>query len=403
MAWSLTGLLIRAAESMGLHRDGPPSSTIAPFEAELRRRLWWHICFLDSKLSDCLVSEVSITESIFDTRVPMHLDDDDIRPQMTSSPTPRRRFTDLSLCLVQCDLWRLGRRIRSSMSRHNGLESEQRGQTLDEAISKAKTRFADDWLVHLDVDNPFHSFIETMVRIDLSLYDLAIHYNDAAAPSTPPQGHDLDNEVGFNVKSFATALACIEATLAQEATNSRWAWFVRSHIPWPALTSLVSQLRSLPWGPTCERAWVAARSVCGYSPPSALGEPFYKPLRSLMAAAQRHRGQEMQRLGTLPGASGREGAGWRVSTDRMGFDTAALEDVLALEMGASRGAGAEGAEGVVGRLMGLDGLGCLMNLDDGWDNIMGVGPGGGLLSKVAQNSTECGCENDLLVSDVGYQ
>lgn len=48
--WSLIGLAIRASQSFGLHKDGVHWG-LSPFEIEMRRRLWWHLCALDSRIS----------------------------------------------------------------------------------------------------------------------------------------------------------------------------------------------------------------------------------------------------------------------------------------------------------------------------------------------------------------
>lgn len=43
--WTLTGLLLRMGHSIGVHRDGAQFG-LAPFDTEMRRRLWWQICTL---------------------------------------------------------------------------------------------------------------------------------------------------------------------------------------------------------------------------------------------------------------------------------------------------------------------------------------------------------------------
>lgn len=49
--WTLTGLVVRLAQSLGCHRDGSHFD-MSPFECEMRRRLWWHVCILDSRSSE---------------------------------------------------------------------------------------------------------------------------------------------------------------------------------------------------------------------------------------------------------------------------------------------------------------------------------------------------------------
>lgn len=48
--WTLTGLIVRIAQNLGIHRDGSHFN-VSPFEIEMRRRLWWQICLLDARAS----------------------------------------------------------------------------------------------------------------------------------------------------------------------------------------------------------------------------------------------------------------------------------------------------------------------------------------------------------------
>lgn len=51
LSWNLTGLAVRLLQSLGLHRDGS-SLNLSKFDAEMRRRLWWSICLLDTPASE---------------------------------------------------------------------------------------------------------------------------------------------------------------------------------------------------------------------------------------------------------------------------------------------------------------------------------------------------------------
>lgn len=46
-SWNTTGLAVRLAQSLGMHRDGDALHP-GPFDAEMRRRLWWGLCILDT-------------------------------------------------------------------------------------------------------------------------------------------------------------------------------------------------------------------------------------------------------------------------------------------------------------------------------------------------------------------
>lgn len=89
-AWSLTGLVFHIAQAMGLHRDGTLFG-LPPFDTEMRRRLWWQICILDSRGSEYHGYEPIVAggQRNFDTRMPLHVNDVDISPEMKASPAER--------------------------------------------------------------------------------------------------------------------------------------------------------------------------------------------------------------------------------------------------------------------------------------------------------------------------
>ncbi|KAJ9149221.1 hypothetical protein NKR23_g4298 [Pleurostoma richardsiae] len=378
VVWSLTGLLIRAAESMGLHRDRPHLSSLSPFETEMRRRLWWHICFLDAKMGDCQVSEVSINEGIFDTREPTNLNDADIDLNMTAVPAAREGFTDMTPCLVRCEIWRLARRKMSLTSRH-GPQGAEALPELDELLSKSRKSLAELWLPHLQLDIQLHAFLSTMVRIEFTQYDLVIHhpgYGKDGAIST--RGPGADQRYHY----FLSSLASIESALALETApeTARWGWASRSYVQWPAITTLLGNLCSQPWGPTCERAWTSVKRICSFIPGTALNEPLHQPICMLMTAAARHRSKELERLRVLPAVAeqlrhletvhyANETATWALSADRLGFETAIAEERLTIETKVSTGRATHCTAST-----SVDSLGIMASLGDLWDDVAEAAP-----------------------------
>ena len=48
--WLMIGLAMRAAQTLGLHKDGILWG-LSSFCVEMRRRLWWQLCALDGRVS----------------------------------------------------------------------------------------------------------------------------------------------------------------------------------------------------------------------------------------------------------------------------------------------------------------------------------------------------------------
>lgn len=66
--WTLTGLVVRIAQTLGVHRDGTHFG-LDPFTVEMRRRLWWQVCMLDSRSSEDHGCDPTIVEAQFDTKM----------------------------------------------------------------------------------------------------------------------------------------------------------------------------------------------------------------------------------------------------------------------------------------------------------------------------------------------
>jgi hypothetical protein len=66
--WTMTGLVVRISQTLGIHRDGSHFH-LAPFEIEMRRRLWWQVCILDARASEDHGCDPTIVEAQFDTKM----------------------------------------------------------------------------------------------------------------------------------------------------------------------------------------------------------------------------------------------------------------------------------------------------------------------------------------------
>lgn len=87
------------AEALGLHVHNP-SSSLKPFELEMRRRLWHQICVLDINSSIDRGTEPIIAKRFTTALTPLNVNDTDLFPDMDALPPPRDDFTDVSFCLM---------------------------------------------------------------------------------------------------------------------------------------------------------------------------------------------------------------------------------------------------------------------------------------------------------------
>jgi hypothetical protein len=345
--WSLTGLLIRTAVATGLHRDPSHFPVIKPCEAEVRRRLWWHICFLDLRVGDSYTSELSIPESLFNTKDPTNLNDADLAADTQTSPAPQNGFTDVTFCLLRCKLWRLIRRLQalSGQCRQNP-SVENYGQQF-ETLCSAYSAIRAEVLEFLDLNNPLHSFVNGFARLAMLRAELAVdqvHSSGVLAPD------DAQSRQGWN-RIFLLSVANLEFELELRNTPSahQWDWIFNGCIPWPAVSIVLAQLCQRPWGPSYERAWTVASQYVDRIPRAARKEALHRPICQLVEDVRNHRETELSRirdnadiarqLGLLPPLKPLETDTWLSSVaEHCSLDTSAAEKELELEMMVSTGA-----------------------------------------------------------------
>ncbi|KAI0426723.1 hypothetical protein F5Y09DRAFT_333936 [Xylaria sp. FL1042] len=292
--WTLAGLLMRIAVGMGLYRDGSHFPNVSAFDAEIRRRVWYHICLLDSHVGDCEPSSVGITENLFDTKQPSNLNDADITPVMATLPASSDRYTDSTLCVLRCRLWRFGRRFRSSISVELSPDKATTAHRR-RMLAEIRKSMAKDLKHYLNPrENQFHRLILSVV-LELSKFDHIIH---VANNFKPIHGEDE------SLKAFALAVASLQ-----------------------------------------HMAWALAKKAFVHLSEGMYRYPMWQPLQELMNSVEKHRDVQMQKLrGNLTWAESLTRIGAlqfpipeirEFSNGKEAFDTSATEERLALEIEAS--------------------------------------------------------------------
>ncbi|KAL2754910.1 hypothetical protein ACRALDRAFT_1011066, partial [Sodiomyces alcalophilus JCM 7366] len=110
-AWVLSGVLIRIAYKMGLHRDGKRLN-LPPFETEMRRRVWWQIIMLDCKHAVTSGFADTLLPWGWDTEIPTNIDDSNLFRGSTEPIQPREGPTEMIFCIIFCEIGRFISRNR---------------------------------------------------------------------------------------------------------------------------------------------------------------------------------------------------------------------------------------------------------------------------------------------------
>ncbi len=275
---------------MELHRDGSHFANITIFEIEMRRRLWWQICYIDSRSDGVQVSEYKISEAMFDTERPANTNDADLDPGMSKAPIITDRWTDMTVFLIRCEVWRLSRRLQSVIAASSASTSGTDERL--ELFRQSQAKIEDTYLKHLNPNEPLHSFVATSVRLFLINVDLILHTKQQSARARTPQSTDTSP----SNKVVMSSLSIIEYVYAlqNERGWSGWSWQIQGRQPpWHPLRVVLGHLCARRWGPICERAWSSAKRSLDSLSEAVRSDPRYQQLSALASAVQQHQADEV--------------------------------------------------------------------------------------------------------------
>jgi hypothetical protein len=189
--WTLTGMAVRIAQSLGIHRDGTHFNLL-PFEVEMRRRLWWQVCILDARSSEDHGCDPTIVETQFDTKMPLNVNDTDLDPKMQHFPVERIGFTDMTFSLIRFEVTNIFRRllyVPTNPSPCTELFANLTIADKEKWISDCHQRLEDKYLKNSDMSIPLYWVTATIARLVMSKMWLMIYHphqrRDGGKSSSP--------------------------------------------------------------------------------------------------------------------------------------------------------------------------------------------------------------------------
>lgn len=103
---------VRCAQLIKLEED--PEGRYPPFEVEYRRRLWFHLCGLESRTAEEGGSRKYSILKGQTVQMPRNLNDCDLNPRMTTSPQSRFGVTDSTFPILRYDNFLISQTSRTT-------------------------------------------------------------------------------------------------------------------------------------------------------------------------------------------------------------------------------------------------------------------------------------------------
>ncbi|KAI1073758.1 hypothetical protein F5B20DRAFT_586954 [Whalleya microplaca] len=249
----LTGIGVRLAHRIGLHRDGAQFD-LSPFEVEERRRLWWTLAGFDRRIGELCGSVITAISNGGNCKLPLNINDTDLHLHAKDPPPPHTGATEMMFALTRLEFAKApgNDKMRTHSSESNPYAvaniADHRSTNFFEQFS---AYMEDTYLKYCDPKIPIHYMTLLMTRANICKLKITSAFFRVAltAPSPlPPAEREA---------LFIEAIKMIEYDSMIQARDSLkgFLWYTLMHFPFPAYICLLTELRQRTTGELCERAW----------------------------------------------------------------------------------------------------------------------------------------------------
>ncbi|KAI1804745.1 fungal-specific transcription factor domain-containing protein [Daldinia bambusicola] len=288
-SWALVSLPIRLAQALDLHHESS-NAHLSPFEAELRRRLWWQLIVLDIRASEDRGTTTIVARDSYDTRLPLNINDGDFGPGSTGPLVERQGPSDMKfyLCTARCSgLFLAVEHAQDAPGLEDGGGSGgASSKGAEETLQHAQDLEA-QFIVGADPNHAPSYLASIMVRLVTLKLWLMMQYPlhprrrpqqqqqqpSSASSSSSSQHGEVRAGAGSRPRAagsvfpheatLRTAISIVELNehLATGPYGHRFSWWVDTYVQWHPLAVALAELCTQTRGELVERAWHTVEDV----------------------------------------------------------------------------------------------------------------------------------------------
>ncbi|KAH0170793.1 hypothetical protein KCU67_g2474, partial [Aureobasidium melanogenum] len=267
---SLLGLTVRIAQRMGLDNESA-NARCGPLEGEMRRRIWWALLLFDNRV--CEMGDyraVTLTPS-WNCKIPANLNDVDLQAAMKTLPSSHHGPTESILAVLRYAVADLVRHSSFFLDFTNpALKALAKPEDHGGDLVSLQQKIEDDYLRHLNPENPHHFTTLWLIRGHIARYLLFQHF---AIPPDKQTQQERDNSI-----SHALAMLDCHTRIMTNPSTKRHTWFLYFHFPFPAYIHILQYLRREPLAEHAEVCWetMSSSAKVRLADPEQTAYPFYK-------------------------------------------------------------------------------------------------------------------------------
>lgn len=253
--WTLTGVALRIAEGMGLHRDGT-SLGLPPFETEIRRRIWWLLKMHDIRTADLtgLPKFRNLDVDNHTPKLPAYINDHELYVGMPSPPIESTRPTDMIFCVLRTELIATHAAKFRKQGNDNwiwdGHASEDDMLQKEEAMREVEDILETKYLRYCDPSQPLQLMALLHTRSAMNVGRFITHHPRrwVNASQTPESERQYVWHISINLLEQYDMMQ-------SNLKISRFAWHAAYFLPWHAFIHVLDALRAKPLMVDAVKAW----------------------------------------------------------------------------------------------------------------------------------------------------
>lgn len=298
-----SGIAERLARRNGYHRAGRIKG-VSIFDAEMRKRVWWQVMVLESRLAELSGCSASIITALWDAEMPANVNDSDLDPGMTIPPRVHEGATEMLFCLTRYEVAEFKRQLRQANGLATGFYEvsglRNKSGDIGRALDRLQQRLHDKYLSHCDPQLPFHHITLGCTKFAIDL----MRYSTYGSHSIVTQ--DASTSIADKQHLFELCIDMLETHvgMTEDPTLKKYHFFLHSNNPFAAIIHVLFNLRLQQPGSTTDRAWdvimrkmasFASLNLQGQHAPNKFGgSPLFIALSTLFIKAWDAREQAAQ-------------------------------------------------------------------------------------------------------------
>ncbi|TVY41579.1 Aurofusarin cluster transcription factor [Lachnellula occidentalis] len=256
---AMLGVAIRIAQRMGIHSESALAKCTV-FEAELRRRLWWSLMLFDSRISEMADHKLDFRtvtlDPTWDCRIPLNVNDSDIRPELKEPPLVQVNSTDAMFAVVRSEIAEFVRHSAFNLNFTNPALKPvgKTGQHDLAELAILEKMIEDRYLRHCDPDNALHFMTILWTRAHIARCRLLEYHSSYSSSFVRPTDAQREAQREASISHALCMLEC-DTEFATSPLAKGFLWQVNVHFPFPAFIHILQELRKRPFSAHSEQAW----------------------------------------------------------------------------------------------------------------------------------------------------